>query len=49
MIGRSLAEHPTRPACHVERSETSQIVISAAVEGIKLEILRFAQNDNHGY
>jgi hypothetical protein len=46
MIGTWLGEQPTPLACHVERSETSLIVVSAAGEGIKREILRFAQNDN---
>jgi hypothetical protein len=46
MIGTWLGEQPTPLACHVERSETSLIVVSAPGEGIKPEILRFAQNDN---
>jgi hypothetical protein len=46
MIGTWLGERPTPLACHVERSETSPIVVSAPGEGIKPEIFRFAQNDN---
>ena len=46
MIGTWLGEQPTPLACHVERSETSLIVVSVPGEGIKPEILRFAQNDN---
>jgi len=46
MIGTWLGEQPTPLACHVERSETSLIVVSAPGEGIKPEILRFAQHDN---